>query len=322
MCVCVCVCLGITVTSAVLHQDVTRRWTPIWLSFQGLVNTNLCQTFATLWPHPFVVTFLYMPVCLFQLYCTCLTMPVCLYPSVCICLTAPVSVSMHIHLSSYPCLCAPAPVCFHLSLSLHLSSSIFASWPKCLHELSVPVCPHQFVFVCLHHLSHWICLSAEFCIRDEQRCRPPRTLQVHQQILRPGNSHRSSNLTPFVSFSWNCSAWLHFSKSSGTVLLKSKLTHLTWRGHHSLCEKLNGRLSHQVIMSLEEDASGQKMQLAYRLQQVAALVENKVTDLWSTCAEEKRMQNLDSSKKQNWDLVCGRTCICVCASVCMCVWVV
>uniref|UniRef100_A0A3B3DFU2 Uncharacterized protein n=1 Tax=Oryzias melastigma TaxID=30732 RepID=A0A3B3DFU2_ORYME len=35
----------------------------------------------------------------------------------------------------------------------------------------------------------------------------------------------------------------------------------------------------QVIMSLEEDASGQKMQLAYRLQQVAALVENKVTDL-------------------------------------------
>lgn len=33
-------------------------------------------------------------------------------------------------------------------------------------------------------------------------------------------------------------------------------------------------------MSLEEDAAGQKMQLAYRLQQVAALVENKVTDLW------------------------------------------
>lgn len=35
----------------------------------------------------------------------------------------------------------------------------------------------------------------------------------------------------------------------------------------------------QIIMSLEEDAAGQKMQLAYRLQQVAALVENKVTDL-------------------------------------------
>lgn len=35
----------------------------------------------------------------------------------------------------------------------------------------------------------------------------------------------------------------------------------------------------QIIMSLEEDTSGQKMQLAYRLQQVAALVENKVTDL-------------------------------------------
>uniref|UniRef100_A0A8C5N8K1 Plexin-B1-like n=1 Tax=Gouania willdenowi TaxID=441366 RepID=A0A8C5N8K1_GOUWI len=36
---------------------------------------------------------------------------------------------------------------------------------------------------------------------------------------------------------------------------------------------------HQIIMSLDEDSSGQKMQLAYRLQQVAALVENKVTDL-------------------------------------------
>uniref|UniRef100_A0AAZ3NTE7 Sema domain-containing protein n=1 Tax=Oncorhynchus tshawytscha TaxID=74940 RepID=A0AAZ3NTE7_ONCTS len=35
----------------------------------------------------------------------------------------------------------------------------------------------------------------------------------------------------------------------------------------------------QIIASLEEDAAGQKMQLAYRLQQVAALVENKVTDL-------------------------------------------
>lgn len=35
----------------------------------------------------------------------------------------------------------------------------------------------------------------------------------------------------------------------------------------------------QIIMALEEDAAGQKMQLAYRLQQVAALVENKVTDL-------------------------------------------
>nr|XP_023995188.1 plexin-B1-like [Salvelinus alpinus] len=35
----------------------------------------------------------------------------------------------------------------------------------------------------------------------------------------------------------------------------------------------------QIITSLEEDTAGQKMQLAYRLQQVAALVENKVTDL-------------------------------------------
>lgn len=35
----------------------------------------------------------------------------------------------------------------------------------------------------------------------------------------------------------------------------------------------------QIITALDEDPMGQKMQLAYRLQQIAALVENKVTDL-------------------------------------------
>ncbi|XP_069501478.1 plexin-B3 isoform X1 [Ambystoma mexicanum] len=35
----------------------------------------------------------------------------------------------------------------------------------------------------------------------------------------------------------------------------------------------------QIITALDEDIMGQKMQLAYRLQQIAALVENKVTDL-------------------------------------------
>ncbi|XP_054859317.1 plexin-B3 [Eublepharis macularius] len=35
----------------------------------------------------------------------------------------------------------------------------------------------------------------------------------------------------------------------------------------------------QIISALDEDPLGQKMQLAYRLQQIAALVENKVTDL-------------------------------------------
>ncbi|XP_066473984.1 plexin-B3 isoform X2 [Tiliqua scincoides] len=34
-----------------------------------------------------------------------------------------------------------------------------------------------------------------------------------------------------------------------------------------------------IISALEEDPLGQKMQLAYRLQQIAALIENKVTDL-------------------------------------------
>ncbi|XP_049623424.1 plexin-B3 isoform X2 [Suncus etruscus] len=50
-------------------------------------------------------------------------------------------------------------------------------------------------------------------------------------------------------------------------------------------EALQGLYNHihryydQIISALEEDPMGQKMQLACRLQQVAALVENKVTDL-------------------------------------------
>ncbi|XP_066499217.1 plexin-B3 [Hoplias malabaricus] len=47
---------------------------------------------------------------------------------------------------------------------------------------------------------------------------------------------------------------------------------------HELYKYIN-KYYDQIIMALEEDAAGQKMQLAYRLQQVAALVENKVTDL-------------------------------------------
>lgn len=35
----------------------------------------------------------------------------------------------------------------------------------------------------------------------------------------------------------------------------------------------------QVISALEEDPAAQKMQLAFRLQQIAAALENKVTDL-------------------------------------------
>lgn len=47
---------------------------------------------------------------------------------------------------------------------------------------------------------------------------------------------------------------------------------------HELYKYIN-KYYDQIIMSFEEDPIGQKMQLAYRLQQVAALVENKVTDL-------------------------------------------
>lgn len=38
-------------------------------------------------------------------------------------------------------------------------------------------------------------------------------------------------------------------------------------------------VSLQIITALEEDPTAQKMQLGYRLQQIAAAVENKVTDL-------------------------------------------
>lgn len=36
----------------------------------------------------------------------------------------------------------------------------------------------------------------------------------------------------------------------------------------------------EIINALEEDPAAQKMQLAFRLQQIAAALENKVTDLW------------------------------------------
>lgn len=42
---------------------------------------------------------------------------------------------------------------------------------------------------------------------------------------------------------------------------------------------LTGRPLLQIITALEEDGTAQKMQLGYRLQQIAAAVENKVTDL-------------------------------------------
>lgn len=42
---------------------------------------------------------------------------------------------------------------------------------------------------------------------------------------------------------------------------------------------INLIFAHQIITALEEDTTAQKMQLGYRLQQIAAAVENKVTDL-------------------------------------------
>ncbi|KAH0516254.1 Plexin-B1 [Microtus ochrogaster] len=47
---------------------------------------------------------------------------------------------------------------------------------------------------------------------------------------------------------------------------------------HELYKYIN-KYYDQIITALEEDGTAQKMQLAYRLQQIAAAVENKVTDL-------------------------------------------
>lgn len=47
---------------------------------------------------------------------------------------------------------------------------------------------------------------------------------------------------------------------------------------HELYKYIN-RYYDQIITALEEDGVAQKMQLGYRLQQIAAAVENKVTDL-------------------------------------------
>ncbi|XP_062923728.1 plexin-B1 isoform X1 [Mobula hypostoma] len=47
---------------------------------------------------------------------------------------------------------------------------------------------------------------------------------------------------------------------------------------HELYKYIN-KYYDQIITALEEDATAQKMQLGYRLQQIAASVENKVTDL-------------------------------------------
>ncbi|KAK2509507.1 hypothetical protein MC885_005673 [Smutsia gigantea] len=47
---------------------------------------------------------------------------------------------------------------------------------------------------------------------------------------------------------------------------------------HELYKYIN-RYYDQIITALEEDGTAQKMQLGYRLQQIAAAVENKVTDL-------------------------------------------
>lgn len=69
-------------------------------------------------------------------------------------------------------------------------------------------------------------------------------------------------------------------------------SHLIWSDVYRVCVcvwLMVHHLYHQIITVLEEDSTAQKMQLGYRLQQIAAAVENKVTDLWQqNCWDNKR----------------------------------
>lgn len=54
----------------------------------------------------------------------------------------------------------------------------------------------------------------------------------------------------------------------------------------------------QIITALEEDSTAQKMQLGYRLQQIAAAVENKVTDLWPVTSDRRCKRDKASDRKR------------------------
>uniref|UniRef100_A0A669BSE2 Plexin B1 n=1 Tax=Oreochromis niloticus TaxID=8128 RepID=A0A669BSE2_ORENI len=80
-----------------------------------------------------------------------------------------------------------------------------------------------------------------------------------------------------VSFFWKKNSLL---ANSGTLTL---ICRLLWIVNclvalHELYKYIN-KYYDQIITALEEDCTAQKMQLGYRLQQIAAAVENKVTDL-------------------------------------------
>lgn len=66
---------------------------------------------------------------------------------------------------------------------------------------------------------------------------------------------------------------------------------------------LHSSSPHQIITALEEDTTAQKMQLGYRLQQIAAAVENKVTDLW-----QRKQPLAFRANETELDV-----CVCVCA---------
>lgn len=56
----------------------------------------------------------------------------------------------------------------------------------------------------------------------------------------------------------------------------------------------------QIITTLEEDSTAQKMQLGYRLQQIAAAVENKVTDLWLKRSQQEKKEDKQHIVAQFW----------------------
>lgn len=94
----------------------------------------------------------------------------------------------------------------------------------------------------------------------------------------PKHAQRCRQALPGPKFRQSPSTHLHTqqaTKDGGPKV--GGLTKTKWNCSSSLtCSVFS---SPQISTALEEDPNGQKMQLAYRLQQISALVENKVTDL-------------------------------------------
>ncbi|XP_056887031.1 plexin-B1 isoform X5 [Takifugu flavidus] len=83
-------------------------------------------------------------------------------------------------------------------------------------------------------------------------------------------STRDESIKYYINIKMLTNATLMFQNYSGELNYLVAL--------HELYKYIN-KYYDQIITALEEDSTAQKMQLGYRLQQIAAAVENKVTDL-------------------------------------------